>query len=206
MSQNTNKIAGLILAAGASKRCGTPKQLLPFKGTTLLNYTKKQLSKSLVDSTFVILGANASEIVKKSGLKEPEIIVFNEWEQGMGASLAYACQTILSKEEFDGILITLTDLPLVGAEHYQKMLQNFTEKEDIVATKASSVVGVPALFGASYFKCLSRLKGSVGAKSILQKNTKHLKTIANKNAGVDIDTMEDYQKLLLTMDHKSSYS
>ncbi|WP_347840636.1 nucleotidyltransferase family protein [uncultured Draconibacterium sp.] len=201
MSQNTYKIAGLILAAGESKRCGTPKQLLPFKGTTLLNYTKKQLSKSLVDRTFVILGANANEIVKKSELNEPEIIVFNEWEQGMGASLAYACQTIFSKEEFDGILITLTDLPLVGAEHYQKMLQNFTEKEDIVATLANNILGVPALFGADFFNSLLKLSGDKGAKTILQHNEKKVKRVINNNAGVDIDTMEDYQKLLLTMDH-----
>ena len=56
-------ISGLILAAGTSSRMGQPKQLLPFRGTILLDWVMAQAeSASALNEVIVVLGRAADEI------------------------------------------------------------------------------------------------------------------------------------------------
>ena len=53
-------ISGLILGAGASSRFGQPKQLLPFRGTTLLGWVIRQAERADgLDEVIVVLGRAA---------------------------------------------------------------------------------------------------------------------------------------------------
>jgi molybdenum cofactor cytidylyltransferase len=189
------KIASLILAAGESKRLGKPKQNLVFRNTTLLNHTKQQLDIENVDRIYIVLGANAEEINLKLDLERVEIILFEGWKEGMGSSLSFACSTIFSRNNYDGLLITLCDLPLVNKEDYKRMVALFDSKANIVATKANNSLGVPAIFGSDYFDELVVLNGEKGAKSIITKYKDRVKVFKNSKANVDIDTLDDFSKL-----------
>jgi molybdenum cofactor cytidylyltransferase len=196
LSEQSLKIAALILAGGESKRLGTPKQNLIYKSTTLLNHIKEHLTLYFVDRTFIVLGAYANEIVKASNLTPSEIIEFKGWKEGMGSSLSYACSIIFSEKKFDGILITLGDLPLVDKTDYQKMIDLFESKNDIVATRANNSLGVPALFGSDYFDELVQIKGKKGAKPLIQKYSRKVKVYDNDRAAIDIDTVEDFSAFI----------
>ena len=195
MTKKSKKIVALILAAGESSRLGQAKQNLPFKGSTLLNHIKEHLSLNFVDRTFIVLGAYRKEIIEVSNLSSSEVIEFEDWEEGMGGSLSFACSEIFRKENYDGILITLSDLPLLNKSDYQKMIDLFESKSDIVVTKANGSLGVPAMFGSGYFEDLMALKGKKGAKSIIAKNIQNVKVFENERAGFDIDTLKDFDKL-----------
>lgn len=196
MSEKSKKIVALILAAGESSRLGQAKQNLPLRNTTLLNNIKEHLTLNIVEQTFIVLGAYAKEIQEKSGLNDYEVIVFNEWKEGMGSSLSYACAEIFHKKKYDGILVTLSDVPLVTASDYREMINLFESESDIVATLANNSLGVPAIFGAAYFSELLKIKGNKGAKRIIENNRTTVKVFRNKNAAVDIDTLDDYLKLI----------
>lgn len=196
MFQTSKNIAALILAAGESKRLGTPKQNLIYMNTTLLNHIKEHLSLYFVEQTFIVLGAYAQEIIEKSNLEASEYIEFKGWKEGMGSSLSYACSRIFAENDYDGILITLSDLPLVSSSDYRKMIELFESKSDIVATKANNSLGVPAIFGSDYFDELLKTKGKKGAKSLIQKYSRKIKVYDNDRAAVDIDTLTDYSTLI----------
>lgn len=195
MSENPKNIVALILAAGESRRMGKPKQILKYGSTTMLNHIKEHLTLKFVDRTFIVLGAYAKEIVQVSNLHDSEIIEFKGWKEGMGSSLAYACGKILSENKYDGILITLSDLPLVSNDDYGKMIELFESENDIVATKANDSVGVPAIFGREYFEELKILKGEKGAKSIIKKHPNKVIMFENEKAAFDVDTVSDFEKL-----------
>lgn len=191
----SKKIVALILAAGESNRLGKPKQLLPFGKTTMLNHIKEHLTLNFVEQTFIVLGAYAKKIKETANLSSSEIIVFEGWEEGMGSSLSFACSKILTQNNYDGILITLSDIPLVNKEDYRKMFELFYSSEDIVATKVYGSLGVPAIFGRDYFDELMHIKGAKGAKPLIQKYISKVKVIHNDRAGVDIDTLKDYSSI-----------
>lgn len=195
MSEKPLKIVALILAAGESRRLGKPKQLLSYNNTTLLNHVKKQFPADSVDGPFVVLGAFAKEVKLKSALNDVEVIEFDGWKEGMGSSLAYACKQLFSETDYDGILITLADLPKVSQADYQKMISLFNSPSDIVATLVTDSFGVPALFGSDYFSELMQIRGEKGAKSLLMKYKERITAYANPNAGFDIDTDADFSNL-----------
>lgn len=192
LSEKSKNIVALILAAGESKRLGKPKQLLKWNNTTLLNHINNQFKNTQIDKTFIVLGAYSKEIIEKCELTNAEIIEFKAWKEGMGSSLAFACNRIKEITNFDGILITLSDLPLVNQKDYQNMIELFSCSDDIVATDSGKSVGVPAILGSQYLNELILLNGRVGAKSIIHKNRRDLKIYKNRNAGIDIDTTRDY--------------
>ncbi len=196
MSKKSKKIVALILAAGESSRLGMPKQNLKYGNSTLLNHIKEHLTLNIVVQTFIVLGAYADDIIEMSKLEESEVIKFKAWKEGMGSSLAFACSKIFNKNDYDGILITLSDLPLVDADNYQKMIDLFQSEYDIVATKANNSLGVPAIFGADYFDELLQVKGSKGAKPLIHKYMDKVKVCKNEKAAVDIDTLENYSSLI----------
>ena len=82
------KVGAILLAAGASRRMGRAKQLLPFNGTTLIRHICQEVLKSNCERLIVVLGAN-SDLIRPEIQDLPVHIVLNkDWEHGMGGSIA----------------------------------------------------------------------------------------------------------------------
>ena len=129
-------------------------------------------------------------------MNSSEVIEFEGWKQGMGSSLAYACSQIFAENKCDGILITLSDLPLVTNYDYQKMLDLFENESDIIATKSNNSLGVPAIYGSAYFNELLQVKGETAAKPIIYNHLGKVKVFENERAGIDIDTLDDFSQII----------
>lgn len=191
-------MAIVILAAGASMRMGSPKQLLNWGRNSLLGHAITTCKKSLAKDIIVVLGANCDTIA--SGIKETDVsvVINKEWKQGLGRSIASAVQFILdSKKKVTGLLIILADQPFVTTDYLDKMVSEFNSGSSkiIATTYDSDITGVPVLFDVSYFKELSQLSGDAGAKSLIKKYQNQLKVLIPKFQNWDIDTKEDYAKL-----------
>ncbi len=110
-----NKVGGLLLAAGGSSRLGQPKQLLQFKGKTLLRHAAEAMAGSMCDPVVVVLGAETERSANEiEGL--PVVACVNEnWQIGMSSSikagLAKLCREI--EPDIDAVLISLCDQPFV---------------------------------------------------------------------------------------------
>ena len=197
MSSQAN-IAVLILAAGGSKRMGTPKQLLPWGDSTLLGHAVGTALQLRCDKVAVVLGANSEEI--KETIIHDSVLVYEHahWEDGLGTSIAWGVsQLLLSTPQIEGILILLGDQPMVSLGYLNSILAQFESgKQQIMATSYDDhKQGVPALFDASYFDKLTVLNGDKGAKDILQEYKADVTLFSAEGQLSDIDTLEDYRNL-----------
>jgi len=189
-------ISVLILAAGASKRMGDQiKQLLPWKGATLLGHAIQQ-AKKISDSVVVVLGANAG-IIQKEMPKDVTIVDNPKWEQGMGSSISAGVQHILKSEhKKNAVLIMLVDQPLLDAGYLSKLKSAFESRTaKIVATYYGKKLGVPAIFHESLLPELVQLSQDIGARQIIERYEAHAIGVLPEGKEIDIDTIKDYNQI-----------
>jgi len=191
----------LLIAAGASKRMGKPKQLLPWGGGSLVEHQIKVLLETKKPLSLV-LGAYADKIIPL--IEKFSIAKYRneDWEKGMGTSIAYGVKKLLDKDPtVDGVLISLIDQPLIQPAHFKKMLKLFQpgKKQIIVSKSKDGWSGAPVLFDAVYFKELQKLKGDEGAKKIIQKESRNVTYVNASNLLTDIDTPDSYHKMIQTL-------
>ncbi len=193
-----SKIAILILAAGDSSRMGSPKQLLKWKNSNLLNNTISKAIELNVKEIIVVLGANADMIIPEIDQSKVNILINKDWENGLGSSISAGVNHILqSNTSINGLLIMLADQPLIENDHYLKLIKDFSSgNKTIIATKYNdSKPGVPALFDKFYFKDLNDLNLDFGAKQLISRYSENVISIKNEQSRLDIDTPEQYQNL-----------
>ena len=188
------------MAAGASKRMHGVKQLLRWKNSNFLLETVKTVQGSKAASILVVLGSNAEKISGECHLAEKGIptILNPHWAKGLGNSIAAGVKEVLHKQnEVGGIMICLTDQPLLSSEYLNSIIDQFENNPTkIIATNYGKKRGVPALFPKSLFDALAQLEGDQGAKDLLNESTKDILSMDGKNQIIDIDTKEEYDHLL----------
>ena len=188
-----SEISILILAAGASKRMGTTKQLLPWKHTTLLGNTVEEALKTSVETVYVVIGANEVEIRKEVKKHHVEILFNVNWDQGLGTTIAFGMNHLLQlTKPPEAVLVLLADQPFLNCDYMERMLNSF-RRNKITATAYPNGNGVPAIFPKKYFSELIQLKGDKGAKTLL--NNSEVNVITPPiDLLTDIDTMEVYRR------------
>ena len=197
MIENSN-IAILILAAGNSSRMGRPKQLLPWKNTSLLNHSIQLAHNLNKGATYVVLGANRKMIIPNIIHRDINIICNDNWSFGIGTSIKSGIKIIMkAKPKYDGALIMLADQPLLNTHYLHRLIKIFnTQSGQIIASSyGDKSLGVPAIFHCSFFEELSQLTKNFGAKKMIKKNINHVKIMEAKHLITDIDTQDDYDNL-----------
>lgn len=199
-----NQIAIVILAAGSAKRMGQSKQLLPWGDSTLLDSAIKNALSANANNFFVLLGAYKNEIKEKIDLSKTIVLINENWEQGLGSSIASATAEIDKKyTDINAVLFVLGDQPFISSFHLNAMIQfHNKEKELIIITKKKDYKGVPVLFPRKFFSELMSLSNDEGAKQIIKRNKNQVSEIVTLDNIADIDTLESYSELLKI---KSSY-
>jgi molybdenum cofactor cytidylyltransferase len=195
--QSSPKDYGIVLLAGGkSSRLGQAKQLLVFKGKTLVKRAAL-IASEVTDKIVVVTGAQADQI--KQELSDTDsIIVFNKnYEEGIASSIGAGLSTM--QESFPGIEVVIfivCDQPYIFTSLLKQLVQEHEQKEKgIVACAYGETLGTPVLFQKKYFSLLLQLKGDHGAKKIIQNNLDDVATINFPEGVIDIDTAEDYEAL-----------
>jgi len=191
------KIAILILAAGESKRMNGIKQLLPWKNTTLLGNAIEQAIQSKGNAVYVVLGANADRISPTIADYQVQTIENKNWKNGLGNSIACGVDFVTKNQgSYDAILITLADQPLLTADYYNLLIDNFVQnKAKIIASETNNSPSVPAIFDAIYFEKLTQLNQDQGAKEILITAQNEVYRLPATAILIDIDTQMEYEKV-----------
>lgn len=183
----------LILAAGASRRMGRPKQLLPYKGSSLLAHAAHRALATgcAVD---VVLGANAEACRRE--LRDPGVRILEnlDWPEGIAASIR--CGVLAAPADCRALLVMLCDQPRIPTEHYNALVAAWSaQPAGIVASTYDGTVGVPALFPRERFADLLALRGDRGARALLAREQDRLRTIVCPAARLDLDRPEDFAAL-----------
>ena len=195
----------VILAAGKSKRLGSPKQLLSFKGRSLLQHAAEAALGTGLKPVIVITGSGAP-LMEKELENFPVQLVYNEnWEEGMASSIrcgVAAAQNL--KPEADGILFMVCDQPFADTSVLNELIARQKETGmPITACVYDEITGTPAIYHKSIFPELSTLSGDIGARKIISKHSDELAVISFSSGKTDIDTNSDYETLLKTINKKN---
>lgn len=194
----SGNIAIIVLAAGASRRMGQPKQLLRYRGESLIGRILGISLATACRPVMLVLGANAATIQEEIAERGALIIINKDWEKGMGSSLSCGMTTLEKLyPETEAVLFLLADQPLIDKGLLDKLVAAFEQSRNpIIATEYGTTLGVPALFGKELFDELLELKADKGARTMIEKHRKRVLAIPFPNAAIDIDTAEDWQKFL----------
>jgi len=188
-------IAAIILAAGGSKRFGSPKQLLEWHGESLINRVIRLAIASRLDPIFVILGSDYEIIKKNIEEKERIRIIKNEnWEVGQSTSLILGVKEIERKNIPFAVL--LCDQPQITAKNTMGLIDLYLRNDaEIVITEIEGKIVPPEIFNPVCIPGINKLVGDRGARSIIEDYRYETQKLSDSRLLMDIDTPEDFIKL-----------
>lgn len=181
------KTAAIVLAAGASTRLGSPKQLVRLGPETLLERAVRIAREAACAPVVVVLGANAAAILAASSLGDAVVVINADWAEGMSASIA--CGIAAVEGEVDNVILMACDQPAVTPAH----LRTLQTTGAMTASAYAGRRGIPAFFPAACFDDLLELHGDQGARALL----KSAPCVELSGGEIDIDTIHDVAKLAL---------
>jgi molybdenum cofactor cytidylyltransferase len=194
-------VTAVILAAGAGRRMGQLKQLLPWGQHTVLAETLVQVSQSLVHDIVIVTGHEATVVTEEArrftGPVLPTIIYNPHYHSGeMLSSLQQAVQGV--RKGVTAVLVILADQPMVEATTYDQILAAFWQgKGQIIVPVCNGRRGNPVLIGQPYFAELLRLPVGAAPRALLQAHPDvvHLLPVTTDSVLCDLDTPEEYERL-----------
>ena len=194
-NQMTKRICALVPAAGLSTRMGSPKQLLPFGGKTVLQAVVDTLLEAELDDILVVLGHKA-DAVRASLAERPVLFQTNpDYREGMFSSIM--CGLAALQETADAALIALGDQPHIRERVVRKVAAAYRNgNKGIVVPVYRGKRGHPALVDLGrYFPEIRSLTGEDGLKPVMRGHPDDTLEVAVDDGGVlrDIDTPEEYR-------------
>jgi molybdenum cofactor cytidylyltransferase len=194
------KIAGLLLAAGAASRMGTPKQLLPLGESSLLQHALEQALGSGIDRLFLVLGHRAEEILARiAPLPENprlRIILNPRYAEGISTSIRSG---ILSIEKgYDHTVILLGDMPWITSGLIDLLIREYLRSGlRLGAIRTKKGRALPVIVGRKFYPHLHRLQGDVGARELFTNFPREVCFVEPpwEYEDADVDTPEDYKAL-----------
>jgi molybdenum cofactor cytidylyltransferase len=212
---NSSTVGLIILAAGASTRMGTPKQLLTYRGRSFIRHitesaicaSQRSTERSRRSQRFaiasvcqpiaVVLGANAEQIKPEISQLPVQIVENQQWAEGMSTSIRVGLEALLAMNpNLEAVAIALCDQPFVSSQILDRIVEayHFTGKP-IIASEYAGTLGVPVLFSHTLFSEIMALKSNEGAKQLIKRHIHEVFSIPFPEGSIDIDTPNDYDQL-----------
>ena len=186
-------VTGLILAAGASRRLGEPKQLLAYRGRTLLDATLSAARACGFDQLLVTLGAAGAQVRTAVDLGNAEVVENPEYSTGCSSSIAAALRSVDSRA--DGLVLLLGDQPGIKPSDVARLTAD--AKGSMAVCRYDDGLGHPMRFRRDMFTELSQLHGDRAVWRLLHSGRYEIREVPVEGAvPVDVDTWQDYEALL----------
>lgn len=186
-------VTGLVLAAGSSRRLGRPKQLLPYRGATLLDAVMGVARGCGFDQLLVTLGGAAEGIRARVDLSGARIIDVPDHRHGCASSLRHAIPAVQPRA--DGLVLLTGDQPGIRPETVDALLSEAGNSSAAVC-RYTDGVGHPFWFHARMFGELAALHGDKAVWTLLENTPEAVEIAVEGTVPPDVDTWEDYQMLL----------
>lgn len=188
-------VAGIILAAGESRRFGQPKQLLDWKGQPFVRAVARTALESGLSPVIVVTGANAEQI--ELVVKDLDVMVTRneEWKSGQASSIRAGVRALTRNA--GAAIFLLADQPQVNPSILRALAEKHAEGlYPIVAPMVMDRRANPVLFDRVTFPDLLLLEGDVGGRSIFHRHRVEYLAWHDDHLLLDVDTPEMYQRLI----------
>jgi molybdenum cofactor cytidylyltransferase len=186
----------ILLAAGASTRMGRPKALLTTGGKTFIRKVLEDLRDGGVSSAAVVIRPGQPEIaaeVSRAGFGRA--VENPRPDEGQLSSLLVGLDAV-DRPDVDGVLVTLVDVPMIGAESVRALLERArASKSPVLRAVHGGRHGHPVLFKRELFDALRHADPALGAKDVLRRVTVEDVEVAEPGVIIDIDTPADYDRV-----------
>jgi molybdenum cofactor cytidylyltransferase len=188
------KVTGLVLAAGSSSRLGQPKQLLPFRGATLLDATLSVARDCGFDQLLVTVGGASAAVRETVDLGGVEVVENVEFTTGCSSSISAAIATVA--DDTSGIVLMLGDQPRVEADTVRRLIAEAADSP-LGVCHYSDGRGHPFWFHRDVFTDLMSLHGDKAVWKLLESGRYDVVDVAiDGPVPLDVDTWDDYEALL----------
>ena len=195
-------ISAIVLAAGESKRMGRPnKLLLPFDGKALVAHLVDAILASNVRETLVILGYEAAFVKNALRSRKVRFVENQHYLQGMTTSIQAGVREV--DAESNGIMVCLSDLPLVQTEELNRLILEFeeasvTNRKQIVLPSYQGHRGNPVIFSVYYKSRILKHREENGCRGLIRQYKDQVQAVEMPTSHVltDIDTKTDYEILV----------
>jgi molybdenum cofactor cytidylyltransferase len=191
------RVGAIVLAAGSSSRLGTPKQLLHFRGESLLRRAARTALGAGCAPVVVVTGAHAE--LSRAELADLDVreACNGEWATGLASSIRTGLAQLLHEDPgVAAVILMLCDQPHVTAPVLSALIAaHDADDSTIVASHYDGTAGPPALFGRALFLELAQLEGAAGAKQVIARHATSTHLVAFPGGEADVDTPADLARL-----------
>jgi molybdenum cofactor cytidylyltransferase len=180
------RVSGLVLGAGGSKRLGRPKQLLRYGDTTLFGHVVDTARACDFDQLVVAIGGAADEVRDAVDLSGAEVVVNDAYGSGCSSSIAAALEVVRG----DVLVLMLGDQPGVTPDTVRALLAGRGDAA-LAVCRYDDGRGHPIAFSREMFGALANLHGDKGVWKLLDRGPTTEVRVAGE-IPLDVDTEEDY--------------
>lgn len=185
-------IGGIVLATGAARRFGSPKQLAPFNGRPMLEYALKAMTAAPVDRVVVVLGAGGEHVLADLDLQGAEPIVCERWDEGQSASLACGLAHL---RDCEAVVVTLGDQPRMSPEAIRRVIAVRGRAALAVRATYDGEPGHPVLLEHQLYDRLRDVTGDHGARNLLMRVRVRGVPCEDLGGGEDVDAADQLDAL-----------
>lgn len=182
---------------------GSPKALLPWGKTTVLEQIIGQIRDAGLPNIVMVSGAhhpNLLPVARRQGIR---VCHHPDWERGIGSSLSRGIGYVMENfPDAGAVLVLLSDQPFVTGRYFREMLRaQATSPGLIIASQYGDAAGVPVLLPRNVWKKIEELPPEQGARAFIAKYRAQSLILETGFPLVDIDTPESYQRALAMAGH-----
>lgn len=187
------RTAGIVLAAGAAERFGSPKQLLDWDGKPFVRRVAETALQAGLSPVVVVTGAYGGQVREAVRGLGVEIVDNEAWVSGQGSSVRAGAAAL--PDSVEAACFMLADMPAVSEDLLRALIHRFQQTlASIVAPVYQGKRGNPVVFDRRTFRDLHNLSGAEGGQQLFKKYT--IESVSwDDSILVDIDTPEDYRRL-----------
>jgi molybdenum cofactor cytidylyltransferase len=199
-------LAAVVLAAGESRRMGTPKQLLPFGDRTILERVVDTLLTAGAGEVIVVLGHMAERVRGVLGDRPVKTVVNEAYRDGMLSSVK--CGVRATRPEHDAVLVALGDQPHIASDVVREIIRSYRMgTAGMVIPRYGPKKGHPIVIDLrKYREAILNLPAHVGLNALMQEHADDVRLldVATEDIVRDIDVPDDYTRELARFTERRS--